>query len=303
MAVFGPVFSRRFGMSLGIDVVSSADRECNFDCLYCELKSSKKVSKIESPEEVGFLLESARKVVQTGASIDVLTVTANGEPTIYKDLEFLIDGLNNIKTSQKTLILSNGSTICDELVRKSLMKFDIVKLSLDSARSESYKKIDRPIGFDLEKTIECMASFSSNFGGELVLETLFVAGVNDSDEDIDALAEAYKTISPIRIDLSSIDRPPAYNVKPIDEQKLFSIAEKIGLRNISVAVRKNAPPLSNSYSKQDWLETLKKRPLTLSDAKFLGDSASYNIFLQLSEEPFVVKKLVAGIEFFALSCD
>ncbi len=300
MAVFGPVYSRRFGMSLGIDVVAGQQRECNFDCLYCELPSSPKTAISITPESPESLINSAKEAIDSGKTIDVLTVTANGEPTIYPHLAELIDGLNAVKTTLKTLILSNGSTICDAKVREALMKFDIVKLSLDSARSESYKKIDRPIAFELERTVACMVDFAGAFKGELVLETLFVAGVNDGAADIEALKTVYEKISPARIDISTIDRPPAFAVSPITEERLFEIADELGLPNISVAIRKAATPLSKSYTETEWLNTLQKRPLTLLDARYLADTKSYEMFLELIKTDKIIKKNVAGVEFFGL---
>ena len=297
MAVFGPLFSRRFGMSLGIDVVGSKDRECDFDCLYCELKATKKVSSISQPEDPRVLIEATKKIIASGVKIDVLTVTANGEPTLYERLDELIDGLNEIKTTQKTLILSNGGSICNTKIQNALSKFDIVKLSLDSALENSYKKIDRPLTIDLAKRIECMADFSKTHGA-LILETLFVKNVNDSAEDIQALKEAYAKILPLRIDISTIDRPPAYQVAPVDELMLYQIAEEIGFANICVALRKNAPKCNKSFSRQEWILTTSKRPLTLSDAKFLADTESFELFLKLIESDTLKKRTVAGVDFY-----
>jgi len=300
MPIFGPVYSRRFGMSLGVDVVKGTARECNFDCLYCELKATPKTAQIISKEDPQDLIDSVKKTIDSGIKIDVITITANGEPTIYDRLDELIDGLNRIKTVQKTLLLSNGSTICNNNIQKTLKKFDVVKLSLDSARDESFKKLDRPIDFDLPHIMECMSNFRKIYHGELILETLLVENINDSDEDIEALRLAYIKISPDRIDLSTIDRPPAFAVKPISAEKLWNIAEKLGLPNISIALRKDTTPLGRTYSAREWRNTLTRRPLTINDAKFLADTKSLEIFEDMISRGELIKKTVANMEFYSL---
>jgi wyosine [tRNA(Phe)-imidazoG37] synthetase (radical SAM superfamily) len=132
-----------------------------------------------------------------------------------------------------------------------------------------------------------------------ILETLFVKNINDKPEDIEALKTAYKTISPLRIDLSTIDRPPAYDVTPIDATRLYEIAEHMGMTNISVAIRKNSVPLGRTYSEDEWLNTLSKRPLTLEDARFLADKKSFEVFENMIKEGRVVKKSVVGVEFYS----
>jgi len=303
MPIFGPIASRRFGLSLGIDVVAGAKRECNFDCLYCELKSEKKVARTLTPEDPQKLISEVERKIASGERFDVITVTANGEPTIYDRLDELIDGLNRVKNGCKTLILSNGSTVCDEKIAKTLAKFDIVKLSLDSARAQSYKKLDRPIEFDLQSLIECMAEFRRRFGGELVLETLFVDGINDSDEDAAALAKAYNHIAPNRIDISTIDRPPAFAVKPISSDRLFELASKLEYPHIVVAVRKDSRPQNAHYGEKEWIATLEKRAFTMDDARFLADEQSFELFNKMASDGIFTKTNVAGVEFYRMRND
>ena len=110
--VFGPINSRRFGMSLGIDL-SPKQKSCNFDCVYCELSGAKIVNAIQDPPSVEEILVSLKDALRTHQNIDVITLTANGEPTLYPHLKELIAKVNELKGSAKTLILSNGSGVCD----------------------------------------------------------------------------------------------------------------------------------------------------------------------------------------------
>ena len=107
---FGPVISRRFGVSLGIDL-SPEFKQCNFDCLYCELKGAKTVSKQIDSLKPELYIEEVQNILQNTPNIDMITITANGEPTLYPYLDELVDGLNKIKGDKKLLILSNSSLI------------------------------------------------------------------------------------------------------------------------------------------------------------------------------------------------
>ena len=139
---FGPVASRRFGVSLGIDLSPGA-KSCNFDCLYCELPAAVQRNTIEHPPAVAEIVAEVKAVLATRSDIDVLTITANGEPTLYPDLQPLIDALKTLPDRPRLLILSNGSTIADPAVQNALAKLDTVKLSLDCAGAPCFKKLDR----------------------------------------------------------------------------------------------------------------------------------------------------------------
>jgi wyosine [tRNA(Phe)-imidazoG37] synthetase (radical SAM superfamily) len=108
--IFGPIVSRRFGISLGIDL-SPDSKSCNFDCLYCELLSAKKSDTIINPPAIDEVLTALKRALGLHPNSEIITITANGEPTLYPYLDKLIDELNKIKQNKKLLILSNGSTI------------------------------------------------------------------------------------------------------------------------------------------------------------------------------------------------
>ena len=128
--IFGPITSRRFGQSLGIDL-SPSSKQCNFDCLYCELKGAKTVNKATNTPTVKEVIAALEVALPTQKNLDVITLTANGEPTLYPDLDTLVEEVLKIQNRPKLLILSNGSTINDETIQATLSKIDIVKLSLD----------------------------------------------------------------------------------------------------------------------------------------------------------------------------
>jgi wyosine [tRNA(Phe)-imidazoG37] synthetase (radical SAM superfamily) len=232
--VFGPLQSRRFGLSLGIDL-SPEKKTCNFDCVYCELEPAKTLTNIENPSNVNDIIIQVKEALVKYPKIDVITITANGEPTLYPMLGELIDHLNQIKKEKKLLILSNASTIVSQDIQNSLCKLDIVKLSLDCVSEKCFKKIDRPDkSIDFNKMIESIISFRKIFKNELVIEILVVEGINDKEEEFKLLNQALQKINPDRVDIGTIDRPPAYAVKPVSEEKISKLATLI--ENIPVSI-------------------------------------------------------------------
>ncbi|MEJ2496032.1 MAG: radical SAM protein, partial [Sulfurovaceae bacterium] len=172
--IFGPVNSRRFGKSLGIDL-SPSKKQCNFDCLYCELKPAKTVDSYSDVLSVENIITALKNALAKHQDIDVITLTANGEPTLYPYLDELIDEIDRLKGDVKTLILSNGATIDKAEVQKALLKLDTVKLSLDCANAQCLKKLDRASkSIDIENIKRGMLAFKEIYNGALIVEVLFV---------------------------------------------------------------------------------------------------------------------------------
>ena len=298
-SIFGPVLSRRFGLSLGVDVAGEGARRCNYDCLYCELAPAKKISVLDSFVEPEIIAKEVEEGVAKNPDIDFITVTANGEPTLYPKLYELANLIRGFKGDKKLLILSNGSTINDAKIVETLKLFDVVKLSLDSALTESFKKVDRAGNISVLELIDGMAAFRGGYGGTFVLETLFVKNVNDSDKDIEALNGAYLKIRPDRIDIGSIDRPPAYRVEGIDERRLKEIRERLDSSlMVSIALRKNSNAKKRAFSKDEILYSLKNRPFTSFDIESLFDDGSKEIFKRLLDNGEISQKTVAGTIFY-----
>ncbi|WP_457623885.1 radical SAM protein [Persephonella sp.] len=296
--VFGPVNSRRFGLSLGIDL-SPDKKSCNFDCLYCELGKGKNTNKIQNEPEVSEVINEVSNVLKKINKVDVLTVTSNGEPTLYSKLDLLIERLNEIKRKEKTLILSNGSTISSPVVRQILFKFDIVKLSLDTANEKTFFKLDRPLkDIKLREIIEGMISFRKIYKGELIIEILIVEGINDTIEEMILLKDVLNEIKPDRIDIGTIDRPPAYNIEPISSEKLFNLSEVFLGFNINVIYR-NSENIKRkiTLNEEDVLNTLRKRPLTISDIQTLYDNKTQKLIETMLDKKILKIKNVGNVSF------
>ena len=291
--IFGPVASRRFGMSLGVDL-SPDKKRCNFDCIYCELEPAKPVITYDNPPSPENILNEIEQAVKK-FDFEVLTITSNGEPTLYPYLSELVDKLKE----HKLLILSNSSTIHNKNIQNTLCKFDIVKLSLDAVTPKIFKKIDRPhksIGID--KIIEGMIEFRKVYKGELIIEILVVKGINDKEEEFEKINEVLAKIKPDRVDISSIDRPPAYNVEGVSIERLFELSRKIENQHIFIPTREKIDFKIENLTKEELLTTLKKRPFSETDIKNIFDEHTLRIFNDAMKENLIEEVWVGGIKFY-----
>jgi wyosine [tRNA(Phe)-imidazoG37] synthetase (radical SAM superfamily) len=300
--IFGPINSRRFGKSLGVDL-SPTKKQCNFDCLYCELDPAKTVKEYDEVVSVEEIIDAINRVLQEHQDIDVLTITANGEPTLYPHLSELMDEINKIKGSIKTLILSNSAKISEPKTQEALMKFDSVKLSLDCATPRCLKRLDRSHNsITIESIKEGMLEFKQKFTNPLIIEILMVKGVNDSIAEIEALNSYLMKLNPTRVDLGTIDRPPAYSVKPLSYEELREATLFFDSSlPIYIATRKKVTSKPSSYSKYEILETIKKRPLTQDDIDVLFDKQSKRRVEEMLKSGQLRLSNSSGYNFFILN--
>ena len=298
--VFGPVSSRRFGVSLGVDL-SPAQKCCNFDCIYCELTAAKPVVAIENPPSVEQVIAEVKAALAAHPHIDVITLTANGEPTLYPDLAGLVSELNLIKGRAKTLILSNGSGVLDPQICEALKGLDIVKFSLDSAVQKTFARIDRSgekIG--VGELVGAMAKFRREFKGELVLEILVVKGLNDTMAEFEALNAALNQISPARVDISTIARPPAYPVKGVSRELLYELAQQISGVPCVIASAKYGDE-KFELSKEELLELVRRRPQSENDIiNSFSESSKLNLQELLADGKVKIVD-AAGTKFYRLA--
>lgn len=299
--IFGPLLSRRFGKSLGIDL-SPNKKQCNFDCLYCELKPEKTVDKYDDVISVDSIMSALQDALVDHRDIDAITITANGEPTLYPYLGELIDRIDGIKGDVKTLILSNGSTIGDVRVRDALKKFDIVKLSLDCATDKCLKKLDRAhSGINIADIMQGMLDFKATFDKPLIIEVLLVKSVNDSPEHIKALNEFLTILKPTRIDIGTIDRPPAYKVEALSFDELDKISKLFDPSLPTYVIsRKTANKRTESYTNDEIMQTLSNRPLSCDDVEILFDEDTKNRLKDLLNSDKIKIKSYGGIDFYKL---
>ncbi|EAH5872051.1 radical SAM protein [Campylobacter coli] len=295
--LFGPINSRRFGRSLGIDL-SPSKKQCNFDCVYCELEAQKPQEKQDEIVSVEEIILEVQGALEKNVPFDFLTLTANGEPSLYPHLDELISSLRKIAKDKKLLILSNGTAVLDQDKFNTLLKLDVVKFSLDSAISKTFYRIDRALkNINLEKMIEKMAEFKTQFKGDLVMEILVVKDLNDNEEEFIALNQALAKIAPLRVDLSTIDRPPAYAVKKISEERLLELSKLITSTPVLLPKRHYEGEKLN-FNEEELLKILHLRSQSEIDIENKLDKASQVLLDKLIKEEKVKILNLAGVKFY-----
>ncbi len=295
--LFGPINSRRFGRSLGIDL-SPSKKQCNFDCVYCELEAQKPQEKQDEIVSVEEIILEVQGALEKNVPFDFLTLTANGEPSLYPHLDELISSLRKIAKDKKLLILSNGTVVLDQDKFNTLLKLDVVKFSLDSAISKTFYRIDRALkNINLEKMIEKMAEFKTQFKGDLVMEILVVKDLNDNEEEFIALNQALAKIAPLRVDLSTIDRPPAYAVKKISEERLLELSKLITSTPVLLPkIHYEGEKLN--FNEEELLKMLHLRSQSEIDIENKLDKTSQLLLDKLIKEEKIKILNLAGVKFY-----
>ncbi len=222
--LFGPVPSRRFGRSLGVDL--TPPKTCSFDCIFCQLgRTTQRTVVRREYVPTAAVIEEIRAWFRAPVPVDVMTLAGSGEPTLHTGFGEILRELRKMG-APKTLLLSNGSLFSDPEVRRAACEADIVKLSLSAWDDASLARINRPApGLSFAAMIEGMRRFRSEFAGELRLEVFLVAGLNTFPEDVARIAEFAGSIQPDRIQLNTAVRPPAEaTVSPVTREEMEKIA-------------------------------------------------------------------------------
>lgn len=221
MYVMGIVNSRRLGRSLGLDIIGAdGTKRCNFNCVYCEVGNGKYVTERGVYADFNEAIKELKTHLDD--SVDVITFSGNGEPTLNEEIGEYIDKIHSI-TDKPVCVITNSTTLHLEEVKESLLKADIVMPSIDSCIESSFKSIDRPLKVDLSTVKQSILEFSKQYDGKLYLEILFVKGYNDSNEDINELLSFVKEVNPTELHINTVDRVPAekVDVYSFEEKKVL----------------------------------------------------------------------------------
>ncbi len=267
--LFGPVPSRRLGMSLGVELIPH--KICSLNCVYCECGSTTKLT-AERKEWVPVRNVKTELInfFENNLVPDYITFSGAGEPTLNSGIGELIEFIKNKWSNIPIAVLTNGSLLNRLDVRRELLNADIVLPSLDAASKDVFLKIDRPHpNIIITEYIEGLIQFRENFSGEIWLEVLILPGFNDSLEELDLLKEAFLGIRPDRIQINSLDRPGAVNnLRSANRMELDSIKEYWNLENVEVIAAAPDRKEIKSYrqdSEAAIIETIARRPCTLQD--------------------------------------
>jgi wyosine [tRNA(Phe)-imidazoG37] synthetase (radical SAM superfamily) len=304
--IFGPVPSRRLGISLGLDIIPF--KTCSLDCLYCECGPTNNLT-IERqsffPPEL--LLSELRSVLPDIPHLDYITFSGSGEPTLNADLGWLIKKIKKL-SPVPVAVLTNGTMLYLDDVRKDLELADVILPSLDAATPEAFARVNQPhAGLKLERIIAGLTALRDGFPGKIWLEIFIVKGVNDRENEITALREAMRRIKPDKIQLNTLDRPPAYaGIKSAD----FADLEKIraGWPDLPVEIikRTNRRKEILAFSRNlenSLLNTIRRRPLTLIDLVAMTgkDENELRQYLDVLEKEKKIKTQIMGELIFYIS--
>lgn len=291
--IFGPVPSRRLGRSLGIDLVPF--KVCSFDCVYCQLGRTTRKT-IECREYVPFeevTSQLAEKLAQ-GIPADYITLAGSGEPTLYSRLGELIDFIKEL-TEIPVAVITNGSMLWKPLVRKALMRADLVVPSLDFTDEDTFRRVNRPCaGVSAEKIIRGLKDFISEFKNECKLEIFLLDGINTDPECIEDFSRIIVEIGAECIQLNTVARPACENfARPVSEAAMRDLLKKFPSGTEIIAnFSAEEKVISNELGEDDIINLLRRRPCT---ARGIADSlcAHHHEVLKMLEQMLRKKTVIS----------
>ena len=238
--IFGPIRSRRLGLSLGVNLLPIDSKLCSFDCIYCECGWNDEhpgKRRFNARDDVREMLDTTlAKMVGEGTPPDVITFAGNGEPTLHPEFEQIINDTIALRDkhcpSAKVSVLSNATQIHRDDVRHALLRVDNNILKLDSAFDETVQLINKPQGaYTVERTVELLKMFN----GELIVQTMFLRGEylgkrvdNTTNEEVEAWLRLIKEIAPKQVMVYSLDRDtPCQTLEKVEKEELRAIAARV----------------------------------------------------------------------------
>ncbi len=267
--IFGPVLSRRLGISLGVDLVTH--KICSLDCIYCECGKTTGLT-VDRKEYAAFetIKQELDHYWAHHEDPDYITFSGSGEPSLNPCLGQVITYIKANKPGIKVAVLTNATLFHNPDVRQALMKADRVVPSLDAATKQAFDRINCPHkDVDLKQMIQGLKFFSKEYTGEFFLEVFILPGINDDSENIQQLSRAIKQIQPTRVQLNTLDRPGTLkNIRPADRQQLEQVISAIDYSPIEIIAKVDDTRHSKSRRadiKTAIIETIHRRPCTQKD--------------------------------------
>ena len=274
--IFGPVPSRRLGISAGIDLIPY--KTCSLNCIYCECgKTTNLTTKRKEYVSISAVIEELKKFLKPGPDLDYITFSGSGEPTLHLNPGKIIDFIKNNYPQYKVALLTNGTLFYNnnDLIN-DIKKLDLIVPSLDAVSKKTFEKINRPVSsLRPENIISGLIQLRNNYSGKIWLEIFIIAGINDTDSELKLIKKAINQIKPDKIQLNTLDRPGTEEwVKPVSRKKLKSISDYLGENTEIIAKFESKKTNIKDFRKElktNILKTLKRRPCTSEDlAHILG---------------------------------
>ncbi|MDK2890444.1 MAG: hypothetical protein PWR21_1076 [Methanoculleus sp.] len=270
--LFGPVPSRRLGISLGIDLVPH--KTCAFDCVYCECgRTTDLTCKRREYVPTDRVIAELDDFLAKRPDLDYITFAGSGEPTLHTGLGEIIAFIKDRYPRYRVAVLTNSALLTDPEVRAALMRADLVVPSLDAVSEEAFLKINRPCpGLTAGRVLEGLLDFVREYTGEVRLEVFIVPGINDTEEEILRLKDAVAAIKPDRVQVNTLDRPGTdIRVRPASRGALERIAGVLAGEVIGAACTDRALSPEVRDAGEIILATIRRRPCTGADlAALLG---------------------------------
>ena len=272
--LFGPVPSRRLGMSLGVDLVPY--KTCTLDCVYCEVGPTTaptlEVGEYISTREI---IDELDTYMQNPDRLDYITFSGSGEPLLHSGIGTILDHLKRHYPRFKTALLTNATQLAGPEAAEKLRGLDLILPSLDAASQEVFERINRPRhGIRIDDVIEGLRSFRAETGITMWLELFVLPGYNDSPEELQLLKQALESIDPDRVQLNTLDRPGVCSdLEPASQETLQQIADFLSPLQCEVVsgFSGGGQLPGTSDRSRSILQTLSRRPCTSQDlAEALG---------------------------------
>ncbi len=263
--VYGPVPSRRLGLSLGVDIVPY--KICTLNCIYCQLGNTSQKSIDRKPyADKGKILKEVKDYLSNKPKIDFITFSGSGEPTLNSDIGILIKGIKSL-TSIPVVVLTNGTLLFRKDVQEDLMQADTVIPSLDAASQEIFERINRPHNsLKIETSISGLKRFMELYRGQIWLEVMLVKGVNDSKEELSRIKRATSEIKPDKVHLNTVVRPPSEMfAEPLSHNEMIDIKNFFGEGCEIIAEFSQHSAGTFRDVEESIIRMAKRRPVTIID--------------------------------------
>ncbi|MEW5908997.1 MAG: radical SAM protein [Thermodesulfobacteriota bacterium] len=290
--LFGPVHSRRLGISLGVDLIPH--KTCTLNCVYCECGKTTRLT-LERSEYLptDAILEELDSFLSQNPKLDFITFSGAGEPTLHSGIVKIIDFIKSRHPQYRVAVLTNGTLFIQAQVRNEIAGADLVIASLDAASAGSFNSINRPHPkLTINDLVEGLAKFQEEQPGQLQVEVFVVPGLNDAQDELNCIKTALNEISPGLVHLNTLDRPGTEEwVRPATRDSLHLIARQLGGVDV-VRFKPGSPDKAESMEnvQERILSTLKRRPCTSQDlGNMFGLEESD---LQDLLNPFILKGLI-----------
>jgi len=269
--LFGPVPSRRLGLSLGVDLIPP--KTCSFDCIYCEVGPTTHLTRTRGPYEVAEIIRELEEYLESPpAPLDYITLAGSGEPTLNLGLGEIIAAVKNL-TETPVALLTNGSLFFLPEVRAEVGGVDVILPSLDAGREETFQRINRPHpGLSLDLVVSGLKALRREFAGQIWLEILLLKGLNDQPEELAALKALRRELAPDKVQLNTAVRPvPDKSARALTQEEMEEAADFLGGEVEVVAAARRMSPERLAVKDHDLIEMLARRPMTATDlAQALG---------------------------------